>query len=188
MKIYTRGGDKGQTSLVGGDRVPKDSIKVESYGTVDELNSIIGVARAFHSEEHQSTDDCKKVEAEFKRMQNNLLNIGSYLATPQDKRSDKTPIISEEEVKHLEEFIDKMTKDLNPLTTFILPSGGKISSFLHHARTVCRRAERRITTLSSEEDINPILRKYVNRLSDTLFTLARWEAYNHNEPEYYWKK
>ncbi len=188
MKIYTRGGDKGETSLVGGERVSKDSIKVEAYGTVDELNSIIGVARAFHLNEGCATDDCKKVENEFKRMQNNLLKIGSYLATPQNKSNDKTPIISEEEVKHLEHFIDEMSKDLKPLTTFILPGGGKISSFLHYARTVCRRAERRITTLTADENINPILRKYINRLSDTLFALARWEASNHNEPENYWEK
>ncbi len=188
MKIYTRKGDKGETSLVGGLRISKDSVKVEAYGTVDELNSVIGIARAFHNEAGCEDETCKRIEDEFKRIQNNLLNIGSNLATPKDKKTDTMPKIKNEEIKRLEDFIDHMFKDLKPLTTFILPSGGKISSFLHHARTICRRAERRIIALAKLEDVDEMVLKYINRLSDTLYAMARWEAQNHNEPEYYWDK
>ncbi len=188
MKIYTKKGDKGETSLVGGLRVSKDSVKVEAYGTIDELNSIIGIARAFHNEAGCEDDTCKKIEEEFKHIQNNLLNIGSNLATPIDKRTETMLKIKNKEIKRLEDFIDMMFKDLKPLTTFILPGGGKIAAFLHHARTVCRRAERRIIALAKIEDVDELILKYVNRLSDTLYAMARWEAQNHNEPEYYWDK
>lgn len=188
MNIYTRGGDNGETSLVGGKRVPKDSIRVEAYGTVDELNSVIGYVRAIHNQYHKGGDDCIKIEDELRNIQNNLLNIGSHLATPGDAKPSSMPYIESTDITRLEKLIDDMTKELKPLKTFIIPGGGIIGSAFHHARTVCRRAERRIISLSSEENVPPLIIKYINRLSDTLFTMARWEAHNHNEKEYYWEK
>ncbi len=162
-KIYTRGGDTGTTSLGNGDRVQKDSLRVECYGEVDELNATIGVAICFCSNQQKKN---------LKKIQNELFDIGADLCMPQKK--EKYESISKG-VINLEEEIDKMNSKLSSLTSFILPGGTKSSSFLHLARTVTRRCERTLVKLNSKEKIDPEIIKYINRLSDFLFVLARIE-------------
>ena len=162
-KIYTRGGDTGTTSLGNGDRVQKDSLRVECYGEVDELNATIGVAICFCSNQQKKN---------LKKIQNVLFDIGADLCMPQKK--EKYESISKG-VINLEKEIDKMNSKLSSLTSFILPGGTKSSSFLHLARTVTRRCERTLVKLNSKEKIDPEIIKYINRLSDFLFVLARIE-------------
>jgi len=164
-KIYTRGGDAGETSLGDGRRVPKHDLRVAAYGTVDEANSAIGLARL-----HATGDD----DAMLARIQNDLFDLGADLCTPHDGRHAKGALrVSEEQVQRLEDEIDAMNAALEPLTSFILPGGSPASAHLHLARTVIRRAERMITGLSEVEEVNPEAVKYANRLSDHLFVLAR---------------
>jgi cob(I)alamin adenosyltransferase len=167
MKIYTRTGDDGTTSLFSGGRVPKHHLRVESYGTVDELNSALGLARA-----HQpsaSTDDY------LARIQHQLFNLGADLATPLDARSSHIVRMDADTVRWLEESIDHLTAELPSLTAFILPGGSLAAAQIHVGRTICRRAERLVTALSQHEPIGEHVLPYLNRLSDFLFTLARWE-------------
>lgn len=166
MKIYTRTGDNGETSLFAGGRVPKDHIRVEAYGTVDELNSILGLARTYAISE--------KIDAWLDAVQNDLFRVGADLATPLDAKADWIVRVEGDEVDILEAAIDEMDKTLKPLKTFILPGGSPAAATLHMARTVCRRAERMCVKLSHEADINEKLICYLNRLSDFLFTLARY--------------
>ena len=162
-KIYTRGGDTGITSLGNGDRVKKNSLRVKCYGEVDEINATIGVAICFCSNQQKKN---------LKKIQNELFDIGADLCMPQKK--EKYESISKG-VINLEEEIDKMNSKLSSLTSFILPGGTKSSSFLHLARTVTRRCERTLVKLNSKEKIDPEIIKYINRLSDFLFVLARIE-------------
>ncbi len=163
-RVYTRQGDDGKTQLVSGDRVWKDSARVEAYGEVDELNSLIGFARSFI--------DNEKVDSMLREIQNDLFKVGADLATPMS--FEKAIRVSSEMVDKLEKWIDELNASLEPLKDFILPSGSKAGSLLHYARTVCRRAERRVVSLMKEEEINPPALKYLNRLSDLLFVLARY--------------
>ncbi len=165
-KIYTRGGDKGQTSLGNGSRVSKDDIRVDAYGDIDELNAIIGVARL----------QCNNAADEIlSRLQNDLFDVGADLCTPIEENPKYPPLrVTEEQVIRLEEEIDSLNSELSPLNSFILPGGSQQSAHLHHARTVCRRAERRMVSLAAVENINDISIRYVNRLSDLLFVLARY--------------
>lgn len=165
-KIYTRGGDKGETSLVDGARVPKHARRVDAFGTIDEANAIIGIARL-----HTSGD----ADAMLERIQNDLFDLGADLATPGEDFTPSEMVlrITESQVTRLEDEIDIMNADLSPLTSFILPGGSAASAQLHLARTVVRRAERLITELMAEEAVNPEALKYTNRLSDHLFVLAR---------------
>ncbi len=167
MKIYTKTGDDGTTSLFSGGRVKKSNLRVEAYGTVDELNSYIGVVRA-HNPTRASFNN-------LERVQNHLFRLGADLATPLDSRPDWLVRIDEEAVIWLEESIDKATEQLEPLKNFILPGGSPAGAHLHVARTVCRRAERLVVSLAEDEAINEWVLKYLNRLSDWLFTLARYE-------------
>ena len=164
MKIYTKRGDKGETSLLTGTRVPKFHIRIDAYGTVDELNSFIGLLRdKLQSEELKST---------LLIVQNSLFVIGSQLAT--DKEGVKNiPEIDEHDVVFLEKTIDNMEKELEPLTSFILPGGHELVSLCHVARSVCRRAERLAFKISAKEKVNFMIIKYLNRLSDFLFVLSR---------------
>lgn len=165
MKVYTKTGDSGETSLYGGKRVSKANLRIDSYGTVDELNSHIGLVR-----------DCTKdkTQNEFLLLvQEDLFSIGAELATPADKKNTYFKIISENEINLIEKQIDLLEKDLEPLTSFILPGGHQHVSFCHIARTVCRRAERITVVLNNVEKINELIIKYLNRLSDYLFVLAR---------------
>lgn len=166
MKIYTKTGDQGQTSLFAGGRVSKDHLRVEAYGTVDELNSVLGVVRSYGVP--------PQAETWLIQLQNNLFTVGSDLATPLDNTPDWLVRLTEQPVVQLEAAIDLMDTQLEPLKAFILPSGTPPAAMLHVARTVCRRAERITVALGHSEAINPAVLAYLNRLSDFLFTLARW--------------
>ncbi|HXG19544.1 MAG TPA: cob(I)yrinic acid a,c-diamide adenosyltransferase [Methylomirabilota bacterium] len=187
-KVYTRTGDKGFTKLVGGKKAPKDAARIEAYGTLDELNSVLGLARVFNDDLKDRLPAAQHLDGIFRRLQNELFDLGSELATPPDFSYEGMFRVGEDEVKALEKLIDDLQKDLAPLNSFILPGGGKVGGFLHQARTVCRRAERDILRLSREEEVSPYLLKYVNRLSDLLFVLARWVSKNLGEPEYLWER
>jgi len=187
-KVYTRTGDKGFTKLVGGKKVAKDATRIEAYGTIDELNSVLGLARVFNDDLKDRQPAAQRLDEIFRRLQNELFDLGSELATPPDFSYEGMFKVGEDEVKTLEKLIDELQKDLAPLNSFILPGGGKVSGFLHQARTVCRRAERAILRLSREEEIGPGPLQYVNRLSDLFFVLSRWVSKNLGEPEYLWER
>mgnify|MGYP003607357100 FL=1 len=184
MKIYTKTGDKGETSLYGGTRVSKAAARVESYGTLDELNAFIGLAKAEISDE--------KVLSQLQKIQFDLFTVGSEAATPTDKlilangKNRLDLMISEEEISELEHWMDDLDAELEPLQFFILPSGGKAAASVHVCRTVCRRAERAMVYLNETEEVRPELIKYLNRLSDYLFILARYISKISGEKEEYW--
>lgn len=165
MKIYTKKGDTGNTSLIGGVRVPKNSPRIQAYGTVDELNSFIGIVRDMYKEQ--------KAQDVLYRIQNLLFTIGSHLAAHPEKSKMKLPDIVETDVELLEKEMDRMNEGLPELTHFILPGGHVAASHCHVARCVCRRAERLAVDLAENEMVEPIIIKYLNRLSDYLFVLAR---------------
>lgn len=178
MKIYTRTGDDGTTSLFSGGRVPKHHLRVESYGTVDELNSVLGLARA-----HQPST---QTDAFLAQIQHQLFNLGADLATPLDAPTRHVVRMDAETVEWLEQSIDHLTGELPTLNYFILPGGSLASAQIHVGRTVCRRAERLATELSQHEPIGDHVLPYLNRLSDFLFTLARWENVQAGLPEERW--
>ena len=184
MKIYTKTGDKGETSLYGGTRVSKAAARVESYGTLDELNAFIGLAKAEISDE--------KVLNQLQKIQFDLFTVGSEAATPTDKlilangKNRLDLMISEKEILELEHWMDDLDASLEPLQFFILPSGGKAAASVHVCRTVCRRAERAMVYLNETEEVRPELIKYLNRLSDYLFILARYISKISGEKEEYW--
>jgi cob(I)alamin adenosyltransferase len=165
MKIYTKKGDKGETSLLGGSKVKKDNIRLEAYGTVDELNAFIG-----HIHDQEISENHKTI---LLKIQNQLFNLGSILSFDGKKSQINLPEITKRNIQMLETEIDKMEEKLAPLKDFILPSGHAISSLCHIARTVCRRAERRVVELQAKEKISSNCLEYLNRLSDYLFVLAR---------------
>jgi cob(I)alamin adenosyltransferase len=185
-KVYTRTGDRGETALVGGRRVAKDSPRIVAYGVIDELNSILGVVRALAAKE-PSPATTRLVEL-LKRLQNELFDLGSELATPPDAEYEGMWRASEVEVRALERTMDECQKSLEILKSFVLPGGGVLGAFLHQARTVCRRAEIEILELSRAERLNPFVLRYVNRLSDLLFVLARWIARQTGEAEFLWER
>ncbi len=188
-RIYTRTGDKGLTALVGGVRVPKESARLEAYGTIDELNAIIGVVRTYLSEYRRGLGkDYGWYSESLRRIQNELFDVGSELATPAAAEYEGMHRMSAAEVKKLEEEMDRMQKELKPLGSFTLPGGGVLNAFLHQARTVCRRAERVCWSLKRVEVINDQLLIYVNRLSDHLFVQSRWVAKRLKEPEFLWDR
>ena len=165
-KIYTRTGDKGDTGLVGGIRRPKYDLRVEAYGTVDEANSMIGIARC-HTRDKAAWDEM------LKRIQHDLFDLGADLATPYKKTPDKALRIVDSQVVRLEKEIDALNVSLSPLNSFVLPGGSDLAATLHFARTLVRRAERVACALATKEKINPAAITYLNRLSDFLFVLAR---------------
>jgi cob(I)alamin adenosyltransferase len=168
MKIYTKTGDRGETGLFGGARVSKASTRVNAYGDVDELNSVLGVVCAHVQDTAQLTD--------LRRIQCDLFSVGAELAKNPDKDVDLgVPLVSEADIERLERAIDACDRVLAPLKTFILPGGSMAAAFLHVARTTCRRAERLVVLLAQAESVRPELVRYLNRLSDLLFTLARAE-------------
>jgi cob(I)alamin adenosyltransferase len=179
-KIYTKKGDSGDTALGGGQRVPKDHLRVQAYGTVDELNSQLGVALAVGL--------CDRLVQVLPEIQNELFDLGSDLCfIEEDKLIYKLPQIEERHILRLETLIDEMTAAVGPLENFILPGGSLGSAHLHVARTVCRRAEREASTLAREEGIGANVIPYLNRLSDALFVMARYENYVRDVPEPLWK-
>ena len=195
-RVYTRTGDKGETGLVGGKRVPKDSPRTEAYGTIDELNSIVGLARVFNEERLKEGEAHLSAQPQagrfldelLRKIQDELFDLGSELATPPDFTYEEMYRIGEKEVKRIEEIIDQCQKDLGPLKSFVLPGGGRIGAYLHQCRTVCRRAEREILRLSRVEEISEWPLKYVNRLSDLFFVLARWIGKQRGEKEFLWQR
>ena len=187
-RIYTRTGDKGDTGLVGGRRVAKDSPRIEAYGTVDELNAIIGLARVFNAERLKKGKAHRWLDGILRQIQNELFDLGSELATPDDAVYEGMHRVGEAEVKALETLMDQCQKDLQPLKSFTLPGGGRVGGFLHQARTVCRRAEIEILRLGRIETVSPLVGRYVNRLSDLLFVLARWIAKETGEAEVLWER
>lgn len=177
-RIYTRGGDKGQTALVGGKRVSKRHLRVAAYGTVDEANATIGLARL------HATD---AIDPMLDRIQNDLFDVGADLATPHSGHKAKGALrIVAAQVERLEREIDALNVELAPLTSFVLPGGTPFAAALHLARTVVRRAERAVTALGAKERINPEALKYLNRLSDHLFVLAR-HANNKGQADVLWQ-
>jgi len=186
-RVYTRTGDDGTTALVGGARVPKDAPRVECYGAIDELNAVLGLARSFNAEAPASPAR-DKLETILARVQNELFDLGSELATPPDSEYEGMFKVSAEDVLALEQLMDECQTELEPLKSFILPGGGPVSAFLHQARTVCRRAERDVLRLSRQEPIGEHVLAYVNRLSDLLFVLSRWVGKQRGEREYLWER
>lgn len=177
-RIYTRTGDKGETGLVGGARVPKDSLRVDAYGSVDELNSVLGIARAFvHDHE---------LDGLLGELQNDLFVLGADLASTAERPQRNVPRISKDRIVAMENTIDKFELELQPLGAFILPGGGVAGSLLHNARTVARRAERKVIALSRREPVNEQLLPYMNRLSDLLFVMARLANHRENKKETEW--
>ena len=188
-QIYTRTGDKGTTALVGGARVPKESLRLESYGTIDELNSIVGIVRTFLPQYVLKLgNDGEWYSEMLRRIQNELFDVGSELATPPDGEYEGMHKMSEGEVAKLEEEMDRMEQELEPLKSFTLPGGGVLNAFLHQARTVCRRGERILWRLKRDEPINDQVIIYVNRLSDHLYVQSRWVAKRLGEPEFLWDR
>ena len=187
-RVYTRAGDQGETALVGGRRVPKDSPRIEAYGSIDELNSIIGLARAFSAEGKKPSRKQRWLDEVLRRLQNELFDLGSELATPAESFYEGMFRVGPEQVTALERLMDECQKELAPLKSFVLPGGGRVGGFLHQARTVCRRAERRVLVLSRAEAIGEWPLKYVNRLSDLLFVLSRWVGKHLGETEYLWQR
>ena len=187
-RVYTRTGDDGATALVGGKRVPKDSPRIDAYGSIDELNSIVGLARVFNEESLDAGEAHQFLDEVLCQVQDELFDLGSELATPPEFFQQGMYRVSENEIGRLEKLMDKCQKDLEPLTSFILPGGGRVGAYLHQCRTVCRRAERDILRLSREEEINQNVVKYVNRLSDLFFVLSRWIAKQTGEQEYLWQR
>jgi cob(I)alamin adenosyltransferase len=179
MKIYTKTGDEGKTSLLGGSRVPKHHLRIETYGTVDELNSFLGLLRDQLKDENQVK--------QIIRIQEQLFTIGSHLATEPGKHNIKLPEVHAEEIDYLEESIDQMNEVLPEMRNFVLPGGHSAVSTCHVARCVCRRAERLTVHLSEEAEVNPLILKYLNRLSDFLFVLSRKITFDTGAIEIPWK-
>jgi cob(I)alamin adenosyltransferase len=186
-RIYTRTGDAGQTGLVGGQRVAKDDLRIDCYGTVDELNAFVGVARTTVEELTSRAERFAAFSRSLKRVQHELFNLGSILATlPQDVHP-KQPRITNAEVEQLEREIDQANKELQPLRSFVLPGGTRLDAELHVCRTVCRRAERLLVRLAREQDVPAESLPYLNRLSDALFVWSRWANHALGAAETLWE-
>ncbi len=187
-RVYTRRGDDGDTDLVGGERTAKDGLRIEAYGAVDELNAAVGVARAFNVADIERASACRELDVILRALQNELFDLGGELATPAAAFQPGMFKISADDVAALEQLMDRCQEDLEPLNSFVLPGGGRVSALLHVARTVCRRAERCVLRLQRVEDIGDQPLKYLNRLSDLLFVLSRWIGHHLHEQEFLWER
>jgi cob(I)alamin adenosyltransferase len=185
-RIYTKAGDAGLTRLVGGQKVGKDSLRIEAYGTVDELMAAIGLARTALAEPHVPPG-AAELGAVLQRIQNELFNVGSDLATLPEDRHPRQPVIETRHVEALEKQIDEWNADLPELRSFVLPGGGWVASYLHLARTICRRAERLVVRLAASEAVSAAVIPYLNRLSDALFVASRHAARIYGQPEPLWE-
>jgi cob(I)alamin adenosyltransferase len=185
-RIYTKAGDGGETRLVGGQKVAKDSARIETYGTVDELSSCLGLARAALATAPVPAGAAELSDV-IKRIQNELFNLGSDLATLPEDRHPKQPLIEARHVAALEREIDAWNESIPPLRSFVLPGGGWVASTLHLARTVCRRAERLVVRLRATESVGDQVLPYLNRLSDALFVMSRHASRLYAEPEPLWE-
>ncbi|HEY2015289.1 MAG TPA: cob(I)yrinic acid a,c-diamide adenosyltransferase [Bryobacteraceae bacterium] len=186
-RVYTRQGDSGETALAGGQRVPKDGPRLEAYGTVDELNSFLGAVRAAVGELAPAEPRIADLAAILLRVQHELFNLGSILATLPEDVHPKQARVTEAEVLQLEAEMDRMNQELPPLRSFVLPGGSRLNAELHICRTVCRRAERACVTLAREEAVAPEAVRYLNRLSDSLFVWSRWASHVTGSPETLWE-
>jgi cob(I)alamin adenosyltransferase len=186
-RVYTRVGDRGTTRLVGGQEVSKDDLRIEAYGTVDELNAVMGMFRVRTRSAGGSA--CEEIDQRLELIQHDLFNLGGDLATPAESRWEGMYRVGDADVKRLEDWIDEWNSQLPPLKEFILPGGGEVGAVAHLGRTVCRRAERRVLSLVRDKsDVGEGGLRYLNRLSDWLFVAGRWVARAHGEPEVFWKK
>ncbi len=186
-RVYTRRGDQGETALAGGQRVPKDSIRIQAYGAVDELNSFVGVARATVAEMAPGSPRFAPLAAILLRVQHELFNLGSILATLPEDVHPKQARVTETEVAQLEAEMDRMNEELPPLRSFVLPGGSRLNAELHVCRTVCRRAERAVVELARAERIPGETVRYLNRLSDAMFVWSRWASHVAGAPETLWE-
>jgi cob(I)alamin adenosyltransferase len=186
-RVYTRTGDQGETGLAGGQRVPKDGPRIEAYGTVDELNSFVGLARVTATEIAGQEPRMAVLSAIMLRVQHELFNLGSVLATMPEDVHPKQARVTDAEVARLELEMDRMNEDLPPLRSFILPGGSRLNAELHAGRTVCRRAERCLVALGRAESVPPEAVRYLNRLSDALFVWSRWASHVTGTPETLWQ-
>ncbi|NIQ02384.1 MAG: cob(I)yrinic acid a,c-diamide adenosyltransferase [Nitrospinaceae bacterium] len=186
-RVYTRKGDAGETSLVGGTRIPKDHPRMEAIGTVDELNSLIGIVRTFNGRKPAS-ERRDKFDGILQTLQQWLFDLGHELACDPKNPPKKGQVaaITEQQVQWLEDVLDAMNEELEPLDSFVLPGGSPVNAFLHQCRTVCRRAERVMVRLRREEAVGPQALAFINRLSDTFFIFSRWVACTMDEDEILW--
>jgi len=185
-RIYTKRGDAGETSLAGGQRVGKDSPRIDAYGTVDELNAFVGLAHLSCEEQAEQDLHMGLLAGIMRRVQHELFNLGSILATKPEDVHPQQARITPAEVTQLEREIDAMNEDLPALRSFVLPGGTRLNAELHVARTVCRRAERLLVALSRQEEVPPDAIRYLNRLSDALFVWSRWANHVLRVPEVLW--
>ena len=186
-RVYTRQGDQGETALAGGQRVPKDGARIQAYGTVDELNSFVGVARSTVAEMAAGEPRFAVLGAILLRVQHELFNLGSILATLPEDVHPKQARVTETEVAQLETEMDRMNEELPPLRSFVLPGGSRLNGELHVCRTVCRRAERAAVALARAENIPPETLRYLNRLGDAMFVWSRWASHLAGAPETLWE-
>ena len=186
-RVYTRQGDAGETALVGGQRVPKDGTRIEAYGTVDELNSFLGAARATVTPLAVEEPRLAVLAAILLRVQHELFNLGSILATLPEDVHPRQPRVTDAEIAQLEAEMDLMNEDMPALRSFVLPGASRLDAELHIGRTVCRRAERIVVTLSRAESVPPETIRYLNRLSDALFVWSRWAGHISGVHETLWE-
>jgi len=191
-KVYTRAGDAGQTRLAGGTEISKADLRIEAYGTVDELNAIIGIVRTMIGQAQADAESLARLDAMLHQIQNRLFDVGGELATLPDALHPSQGLVTADDVTALEQWIDELNEDLGPLTEFTLPGGGPLGAFFHQARTVCRRAERRAVDLVQRDEAalreGSAVISMLNRLSDWLFVAGRWATKLCGEPEFLWER
>jgi len=185
-RVYTRGGDEGETGLVGGQRVAKDGPRIEAYGSVDELNSFVGAARATAEALVDHDGRVWTLVPVLVRIQQELFNLGSILATLPEDVGARQPCVTDQDVARLEAEMDRINHDMAPLRSFVLPGSGRLNADLHLCRTVCRRAERTLVALARIESVPPVTVRYLNRLSDAFFVWSRWATHITGDPETLW--
>ena len=185
-KVYTKTGDSGETGLVGGQRLSKDDIRIEAYGEVDELNAIVGGCKYEIDLRLNEYKDLKKISDILYRVQHELFNLGTTLATLPEDLNEELPCITNIDIRRLEDEIDYFNTILPTLHSFVLPGGSSLNIWLHKARTICRKAERRCVKLSKTSNLEPNVIRYLNRLSDALFVWSRWVNYIQDFEENVW--
>ena len=185
-RVYTGAGDRRKTKLVGGQKVEKSHLRISTYGTVDELNVLVGAARQTIADQYPAHRAFQKLSTHLLKVQHQLFNLGSILATlPQDV-GDQMPRVTDDDIERLEDLIDEYNEHCPPLRSFVLPGGTRLNVELHQARTVCRRAERRVVALAQEEKVDLATIAYLNRLSDAFFVWSRWAVIEAEVPEVLW--
>ncbi len=185
-RVYTGKGDQGETKLVGGQKVDKHSLRIAAYGTVDELNAFVGAARQTIADDYPAHKSFQKLSDKLFHVQHELFNLGSILATRPEDVGEQMPRVTREDVDQLEEWIDEYNEHCPPLRSFVLPGGTRLNVELHQARTICRRAERKIVELTARQDVDSEAISYLNRLSDAFFVWSRWAAITADVSEVVW--